>query len=238
MNKMSLAFAIGLTCLGGCASTGERGALENYNRAVFGFNEGVDKAVLAPTAKTYEKIIPKPIRAGTSNFLSNIGEPVNFANKILQGDVNGAADVTGRFLMNSTIGLLGFVDVASMDGIPKHSEDFGQTMAVWGIPSGPFVILPLLGPSTLRDSLARPVDSALSPINYADLDAAYYGVTNTVGLLNTRIAIDPALEAARQQLDPYTAQKRGYQIFRESLINNGKRPDDVYDSLPDFDDFG
>lgn len=155
-----LALVLAALTLGGCASVPANpdDPLERFNRAMFSFNEGVDKAVLKPAAEVYETITPRVVRNGVGNFLGNLGDPWIAVNNILQGKVaDGVSDLT-RFVVNSTLGLLGVLDVATEMGLNKNDEDFGQTLAVWGVGEGPFVVLPLFGPSTTRDAVALPVD--------------------------------------------------------------------------------
>ena len=132
--------------------------LEGYNRVIFSFNEGVDEAILKPVASGYKSFIPEFIQAGIGNFFSNIGDIWTSVNNLLQGKVEEGATDLLRVAVNTTFGIGGVIDVASKEGLPKHLEDFGQTLGVWGVGPGPYFILPIIGPSTVRDSLALPVD--------------------------------------------------------------------------------
>lgn len=132
--------------------------LEGYNRVIFGFNEGIDEAILKPVASGYKSFLPEFIQAGIGNFFSNIGDIWTSVNNLLQGKVEESATDLLRIAVNTTFGIGGVIDVASKEGLPKHQEDFGQTLGVWGIGPGPYFILPLIGPSTVRDALATPVD--------------------------------------------------------------------------------
>ena len=131
---------------------------EGFNRAMFAFNDAVDGAVLKPLAKGYKAVTPNPVQKGVSNFFSNLGEIGNITNNLLQGKWDQTASSTWRFIINSTAGWLGIFDVASEMGLKKYDEDFGQTLAYWGVSSGPYVVLPFLGPSTVRDGAGRIVD--------------------------------------------------------------------------------
>lgn len=132
--------------------------LEGYNRLIFSFNEGVDEAILKPVASGYKSFIPQFIQDGIGNFFSNIGDIWTSVNNLLQGKVEESATDVLRILVNTTFGIGGVIDVASKEGLPKHLEDFGQTLGVWGVGPGPYFILPLIGPSTVRDAFATPID--------------------------------------------------------------------------------
>lgn len=148
--------------LGGCASTPRNpdDPLEGYNRAMFSFNEGLDKTVVRPAAQVYDHVAPKPVKIGVGNFFSNLADPWIGLNNMLQGKPGAAFSDWMRFLFNSTWGFLGVLDIASEAGLPKHDEDFGQTLAVWGVGEGAYVVLPFFGPRTVRDAAATPVDIA------------------------------------------------------------------------------
>ena len=139
---------------------------EGINRKIFAVNETVDKAVIKPVAKGYKRVVPTGIRRCVSNMFDNLSTPYTAVNNVLQGKVKSAGQDIGRVLVNSVLGLGGCFDVATKFGIPKHDEDFGQTLAVWGVGSGRFVMLPGFGPSTVRDALAKPVDILANPIGY------------------------------------------------------------------------
>ena len=134
---------------------------ENINRATFEFNERLDSTIVKPIAQTYSKFPPR-LKNGVTNFFNNLEEVDTFINQFLQGKPKESVNDLSRFIINSTIGLGGFIDVASKLGLERHEEDFGQTLAVWGVGQGPYIMLPFLGPSTLRDTLSRPVSSVLS----------------------------------------------------------------------------
>ena len=134
---------------------------ENLNRKTFQFNENLDEKIAKPIAEIYSKF-PPPIKSGVTNFFNNLEEVDTFINQLLQGKPKESLNDLTRFIINSTIGLAGFIDVASKIGLERHEEDFGQTLGVWGVGQGPYIMLPVLGPSTLRDTLSRPVSSFLS----------------------------------------------------------------------------
>ena len=228
-----------------CASTSERtdgsvyDPFEGWNRGVFGFNNAVDVAVLEPTAKGYRAVTNKPIRAGVSNFLTNLNQPIVFANSVLQGKPDAALDTVGRFLINTTVGIGGVFDPASAAGVPKHQEDFGQTLGVWGVSEGPFLMLPFFGPSNLRDGIGFGADIAMDPINYVqfDGDSEFRIARGVVGAVSLRESLIEQVETLREQPEPYIALRRNYTQQRRAAIRDGKIEDDPYADLPDFDDF-
>lgn len=245
--SISLVMTLGL---GACATapsatSGEvHDPLEPLNRQVFAFNEAADKAVIGPVAGAYEAVTPAFFRTGVGNFLSNLNSPVVFVNDVLQGEPQRAGNTLYRFLVNSTFGLAGILDPAEHElGVVGHSEDFGQTLAVWGVPEGPFIVLPLLGPSNLRDGIGRGVDAAFDPFNYeaviGDEDTRRtVNVSRTaLGVLNLRVALDGTIQQLREQPEPYIAYRRGYTSQRQAEIRNGREAQDPYTDLPDFDDF-
>lgn len=169
----NVCLALIAAALAGCATPGSlpptqvSDPAEGVNRAVFAFNSGVNKVVVFPLAKGYETVVPPPARQAVANGLSNLNEPVVFSNAILQGRFRAAGLTLQRFLVNSTIGFGGIADVATLGGIPKQTGDFGQTLFVWGWNDSPFIMLPILGPTTIRDGIGRGVDGATSPGMYA-----------------------------------------------------------------------
>ena len=166
LNKklINILMCMGIALMAGCATTQqtERVAkidpFESVNRAVFTFNENADEYVIKPVAEAYQFVLPDFVRTGVTNFFSNIGDVFVAVNNLLQGKPGNAANDIGRFLVNSTIGILGLFDVATDAGLEKNKEDFGQTLGVWGVPSGPYVVLPLFGPSSVRDTAGLALD--------------------------------------------------------------------------------
>ncbi|CAB3797474.1 hypothetical protein LMG28614_04579 [Paraburkholderia ultramafica] len=157
--------------ISGCATGPDRkpgDPFEPMNRVVFNFNDGVDRYVAAPVAKGYQKVTPQPLRTAVSNFFSNLGDLNNAANALLQLKFTDATEDIMRFALNSVFGLGGLLDWATPAGLPKHHQDFGLTLGHWGIPSGPFLVLPLFGPSTVRDSMGLIVDVKFNPLNYIE----------------------------------------------------------------------
>ncbi len=207
---------------------------------MYGVNDALDRAVLEPAAKGYRAITTKPIRNGVSNALSNLGEPITFTNEILQGEFSRAGNTAGRFLVNSTVGVAGFVDAAGQYGNPRTNEDFGQTLAVWGMPSGPYLVLPLIGPSNPRDLFGSGIDAAFQPLNYAEFegDTEFAATRGVAGALSGREqAIEVISDLREQQADPYTAVRRIYDQTREAAIRNGEEDPNAYEDLPDYDEY-
>src|SRR5471032_3070838 len=154
-----VALALGVTVLlSGCAGPNPRDPYEKFNRAMFKFNDTVDQVALKPAATAYRNVLPTFVQTGVNNFFGNLADAWSAVNNLLQGKGEaGMTDVT-RFALNSTLGLAGLLDIASEAGLQKHKEDFGQTLGHWGVPSGPYLMLPILGPSTVRDTVALPLD--------------------------------------------------------------------------------
>jgi phospholipid-binding lipoprotein MlaA len=199
-----------------------RDPFERYNRAMFSFNKAVDDKVLKPVATGYTDVIPDLIRTAIGNFLGNIGDVWTAVNNYLQGKPREGTSDVARVVLNSTFGIVGLIDVATPAGLVQHEEDFGQTLGVWGVKSGPYLILPILGSSTVRDGLARPVDLYADPIT--QIDSA--GVENSLRamrlvddratlLYSTRMMEDAAL-------DPYLFVRDAYLQRRESRVRDGK----------------
>jgi len=217
--------------LSGCATvpadsgTDARDPIESFNRQVFEFNDVVDRAVLKPVAQAYEYVLPQPVRDCISNIFSNFREPSNAVNNLLQGKPIDAVSDTCRFVVNSTVGLLGCFDPARQMGLEKHNEDFGQTLGRWGIGSGPYLVVPILGPSTVRDAIGIYGAEPYLDINfYID----NIRVRNTI--LGTRIVnqraellqTDDLISGAA--LDKYRFIRDGYLQRRRSLVYDGSPP--------------
>ena len=221
-----LALAAGCTgLLGGCATTGNpKDPIEGFNRAMFGFNEGLDKVVIKPVAQGYDAVLPRPVQTGVVNFFSNIADVFIGVNNLLQGKPDQAVSDGGRFLINTTIGILGVFDVASQMGLEKHDEDFGQTFGRWGVGDGAYVVLPFFGPRTARDTVGLAFDV------YADPVANVRHVRTRNTLLATRIVSDRAelLKADKiieeAALDKYGYIRDAYLQRRRSLIYDGNPP--------------
>ncbi|HSC46844.1 MAG TPA: VacJ family lipoprotein, partial [Gammaproteobacteria bacterium] len=210
--------------LSGCASappdsvTQTRDPWENFNRSIYTFNDKVDKAIARPVAGAYNRAMPAPARSGFHNMLSNLGEPVTLVNDTLQGKLKQALKDTGRFLINSTIGLLGFFDVAQHVGLTDHKEDLGQTLATWGVPSGPYLVLPFLGPSSVRDAGSLYPDYYTNPLKNG-MPPRYKNAATVASIVDTRAALMEANAPIDSAYDPYSfvrdayLQHRRYEIF-------------------------
>ncbi len=239
-----LAFALTATA---CATNpGDSGAsdaayrvsdpLEIPNRFVFAANEAADVLVIRPAAEVYVGVVPDPVRDAIHNFIDNLMAPLYIANNLLQGNVEGATNATGRFMTNTILGVGGLADVATQAGIPHAPEDFGQTLAVWGVGDGPYLVLPLLGPSNLRDTAGYAVDTVGDPVRIWAYGTDHKGAYMTRGVVS---AIDRRSEVLkevddlrRNSLDFYATVRSLYQQQRRAAINNNKAP-----ATPEFPDF-
>ena len=217
--------------LGGCATiptpTNPQDPLEPINRAVYTFNDHLDNLFLKPAAEAYRGVFPPIVRTGVGNFFSNLNDVTVAVNDLLQGKVTHAASDVGRVAINSTVGLLGVIDVATKAGLPRHDEDFGQTMGYWGMEPGPYLMLPLFGPSDFRDGLARIVDYQTDPVTYVD-PSHDRNILWGVRVVNRRAQLLGAsriLEAAA--LDPYEFVRDAYLQQRRNLVYDGNPPDDL-----------
>ena len=208
--------------LSGCATPSDPvDPYEPFNRGVYQFNEGIDKAILRPVARAYKAVLPEFVRASVSNVFSNVGDIRNVLNNTLQGKFTAAYSDFGRVAINSTLGVLGLFDIASEAGIEKHDEDFGQTLAWWGIKDGPFLMLPLVGPSTGRDLAGRIVDYATDPAAYIDPSRASNQVFGTRVVNQNAELLDANALLHDAALDPYLFLRDGYLQRRRNLIADG-----------------
>jgi phospholipid-binding lipoprotein MlaA len=208
--------------LSGCATQSSKDPLEGLNRGIYKFNDVADKAVIRPVAGAYKAAVPSPLRTGVNNFFSNLGEVVTVINDLLQFKIDKAFNDAGRFAINSTFGIAGLVDWASMDGIEKRNEDFGQTLAYWGWQDSAYLVLPILGPSTLRDTGGLVVDTALfDPLGYID-DTRDRNLTYTLKLVDKRAQYLPGSDLLDEAaLDPYLFMRDAYLQRRQNQVNDG-----------------
>jgi len=226
----------GALVLSGCASSGANQTpgdpFEGYNRAMFSFNDGVDRAVLKPVATAYKDVTPSFVQTGVSNFFGNIGDVWTMINNFLQGKVENGLNDFMRIALNTTFGFGGVLDIASEAGLQKHNEDFGQTLGTWGVSSGPYVVLPLLGPSTLRDTAGLPADIYGNPWTYVTpVDVRNTGaVVRVVDQRATLLGATNLMEEAA--LDRYSFMRDAYLQRRQSLVYDGNPPPAP---LPDYD---
>lgn len=222
--------------LTGCATgpnANPRDPIEPFNRGVYSFNEALDRAVIKPVATAYKAVTPQPVRSGVGNFFANLEDAWSAVNSVLQLKVQSAAENLMRFAVNSTLGLAGVIDIASEMRIERHPEDFGQTLGRWGVGAGPFVVLPLFGPSTLRDTVALSIDfkgdiigkvehavtrNSLRILNLVDIRAAF---------LNAGSVLDDAA------LDKYSFTRDVFLQRRQYSVYDGNPPDeDVKEPAP------
>jgi len=194
---------------------------ESWNRGVYKFNDVLDRSVAKPVARTYVKVVPQPIRTGVTNFFANLDTPTVMVNDALQGKFLAAGSDLGRFLLNTTVGLAGILDPASAAGLARNNEDFGQTLGKWGVHPGPFVELPVLGPSDLRDGPARLVDSYTNPRQYIKNSWIKYGLY-LPDLTDRRAALLPLDETLKHTYDPYAFVRDAYLQRRAYLVSDGK----------------
>ena len=220
----------------GCATHANQDPLESFNRAIYKFNDVADGAVIKPISKGYKNIAPTFIVKGINNFFNNIRDVVTVINELLQGKIEYAANDTGRILVNSTIGLLGFVDVHSMNGGERRKEDFGQTLGYWGIGQGAYLVLPFIGPSTTRDAVGFVTDTlAFDPISYVN----NVRTRNQVRILQFIDARTELLNASaimdEASLDPYAFQRDAYLQYREALVKDKPSGDIDYTDTANSD---
>lgn len=219
--------------LTGCATTQHESAvndpLEGYNRVMHTFNDKVDRAVLKPVAKGYDYILPTPINNGISNFFSNLNEITVIVNDVLQFKFMQAFDDTSRFAINSTLGVVGLMDVASGFGFEKHNEDFGQTLGSWGVGQGPYLVLPFMGPRGIRDTVGMMGDWYSDPVRYVKGPAARNPILATF-IVDTRAGFLKAERVLNQAaIDEYSYIRGAYLQRRQNLVYDGNPPEEEFD---------
>lgn len=232
MNAIRLLLALAALALTGCASTHAKNPadpLEPFNRGVFQFNDVVDKVIARPVAQGYNTVMPGPGKTMVGNFFSNLDDIMVTANDLLQFKLVQAFSDAGRLLINTTVGAFGLVDVASITGYKKHNEDFGQTLGYWGVESGPYIVLPILGPSSLRDGVGLYVDSRPSKLrrvrHMRSRNQLYLakGISRRAQLLGQEKVLDEAM------IDRYEFIRDAYLLRRKSLVYDGNPPREKYD---------
>lgn len=200
--------------------------LEPYNRAMFSFNDALDRTVLTPVARGYVNVVPELVRNGVSNVFGNFSDAWSAINQWLQGKGEAGATMTMRVVTNSFFGIAGLFDVASDLGMDRQSEDFGQTLGRWGLPAGPYFVWPLLGPSTVRDSFGRPLDLAWSPTMLTQHDLTRYSISG-LNLIDTRANLLGATRVVDGiALDKYTFIRDAYIARRRNLVYDGDPPEE------------
>lgn len=261
LNSLIVMILLVLTVLSGCATTGDEAVAledgtgvvedaadseevvaeeedevdpyEGFNRKVFTFNEKLDSWVAKPVSDAYLWITPQFVQTGIANFFNNINDINVVLNDVLQGKFSQSAEDTGRFAVNTTIGLLGLFDVATDMGLEKHEEDFDQTLAVWGVPQGPYLVLPVLGPTTSRGVPGTAVDIAANPVTYVGFPV------QALAMLNTRANAEGSLKFIDEAaLDPYVFTRESFLQYRNHLISDGASEisEDILDLEDEFYD--
>lgn len=204
---------------------------EGFNRKVFWFNRGLDKMILKPAAMAYDTAMPEPLERGVSNFFSNLGDVKSFANCILQGKFEQSAYVLARILNNTVFGLCGFFDVATPMGNKKIYEDFGSTLAHYGVKSGPYIMLPLFGPSTLRDSTTIVVDAPFDPVAYVNKTSRRWHLSALKAVQMRANLLDVEKSLTSQPVDEYLIIRDSWLQFRQNQINHGEADEAQADSF-------
>jgi phospholipid-binding lipoprotein MlaA len=226
----------------GCATSNDPESIaqndpyEPTNRVITDLNSKVDNAVAKPVAKFYNHAVPQFARTGVHNFLENLDKPITFGNDVLQGEIHRASETLVRFTVNSTLGVAGLIDVASMTDIPDHSEDFGQTLGVYGVGEGPYLVLPFMGPNSPRDLTGDVVDIFIDPTTYIRFHGSevWYAARSGFSVLDLRARnIDTLEQIERSSIDIYASTRSLYRQYRNSEIRNGK-PDTSETDTPDF----
>jgi phospholipid-binding lipoprotein MlaA len=228
---------LGLVMLGGCATAPGRTTRDDpwqgINRGIYKFNDAVDRAALKPVAKGYQKITPDWMRTGVRNFFHHLETPWTMVNEVLQGKPKDMAQDACRFVLNTIVGLGGFIDVAGKLDLSAHDEDFGQTLAVWGVPSGPYLMLPVFGPSTVRDGIGRVPDYYSNPSRYADIPWEANTGLSVVDIVQSRAALLSTESAVSGAYDRYGVIRDAWLQNREYVIYDGNPPADAEMDVPD-----
>ena len=244
MNSIKLILLILLTFVN-VASADISDPLESVNRPIFWFNDKVDSYVLKPVAQGYQYVVPRPARTGVANFFDNLRYPIYLVSDVVQLKFGQAAEHTGRFLLNSTIGIGGLLDVAKECGLEKHREDFGTALGYHGVPDGPYIVIPFLGPSSLRDAFGLLVDRFLHPsayISVLDLHTAEenwttYGLVGAEAISSREQFLGVVESGKSAALDFYLFSRSAYKQSRDGLINDGTLPsNDEFEDDFEFED--
>jgi len=238
VRKLGLALTLAATLAAGSARAQETRAVdpwEGFNRFSYGFSQALDKAILGPVTHVYMAVLPKPARQGVHNVLSNLDETTTFVNRVAQLRIGRAARTAVRFATNSTLGVGGLFDVASRGDLPSDPTDFGQTLARYGAGTGPYLYVPVMGPSNVRDSIGKTVDIFTSPLNWTQINRYPPNLYTRIALitLDTRAGADPLLrEVEANATDPYATLRALYVQNRQSRVDGGQLK---VDDLPDFE---
>jgi phospholipid-binding lipoprotein MlaA len=219
--------ALSTTLIAGCATAQRPDPIEPFNRKIFAFNEGLDKVVLKPVATAYKAVLPSPVQTGVTNFFSNLGDPWSALNLMLQGRVKEGLSDVARFGTNTVVGCLGFVDFASGWGMPRHGQDFGQTLGAWGVGTGAYLVLPVLGPSDLRDTAALPIDSLGRAQTYVH-DVPLRNSLTVLQAVNKRANLLQAEKLLDEvSFDKYTFLRDAYLQRRRGDAHKGDRASEM-----------
>lgn len=232
-------FALFVITSAGCVSVpGEpdpNDPWEPFNRSMYDFNDGIDKDLIAPVADVYLKL-PGGGRTAIHNFFVNLSYPTTIVNQFLQGKFESGFEDTMRFIFNTTFGLLGFIDIAGPSGLERHDEDFGQTFAVWGIPQGNYLTLPVLGPQTVRSAVGWPLDFLTLPLNWIKTGGEFVALAG-LNIVDTRARLAPAIRLRDETaFDPYIFTREAYLQQRLNLIYDGNPPVTELENLDMLDE--
>lgn len=225
--KKTIAVVLASLLMGACATPPGMGGdprdpYENFNRKVFLVNSGVDKVLIKPVARGYANYTPNFLQTTVGNFFGNLADIWTALNNYLQFKPREGTMDAGRVLINSTLGIAGLADVATPLGLPKHEEDFGQTLAVWGVKSGPYVMLPFFGPSTMRDTFGKPVDLYADPLGQFDMKSGWEWSLRATRIVDARARVLPTTDLIEQAaLDPYQFIRDAYLQRREASVRDG-----------------
>ncbi len=226
----------------GCATTGgevnPRDPFEPFNRSVYRFNDTIDRYALKPVAQAYQKVLPEPLQLMVGSFFANLDDLYTGANNLLQAKPREALVDFSRFVVNSTLGFAGVADVASGIGLPKHDEDLGQTLGYWGVPSGPYLVVPLLGPSTVRDAPSRVADIFATPIDLVyDKSVRERNASWALRLIHGRAALLEAEKVIQgAALDPYSLIRDGWLQRRRNAVYDGNPPEEDFEDDSGYSD--
>ncbi|MCB9987929.1 MAG: VacJ family lipoprotein [Rhodospirillales bacterium] len=214
--------------------------LESVNRTTFAVNNAIDTVLLEPAARGYRAAVPKPARKGVRNFLRNLRSPINIANQVLQGDVSGAGNDLTRMVVNTLVGVGGLFDVAGSEGYEYEQEDFGQTLATWGVGHGPYLVLPILGPSSVRDATGLAVDAYADPLRLylfnVDKEEWHYARIGMTAIDKREELLDVLEELEKNSFDYYAALRSVYYQRRAAEVRDEAQNSGSMSSIPDYDD--
>jgi phospholipid-binding lipoprotein MlaA len=210
----------GCATLPPAAKPDARDPWERFNRTTFKVNDALDRAILRPTARGYVKVTPRLVRTGVNNFFSNLETATTLVNDVLQGKMRGAGHDTARLLLNTTLGLGGLFDPATAAGLDKNDEDFGQTLGKWGVSNGPYLMLPLLGPTTVRDGFGEVLDTFTEPTHYLEDDSTRYAIT-AAEVVDIRAGLLDLDAQLNQAFDRYAFVRNAWLARREYKVTDG-----------------